>query len=114
MLPVVVTGILVAVGSVAATSPDGASCLVVENTAPFWVAGRVESRARNRTDFRLGAGEQQRICVDGSPDADGRLHFVIKNALAMPVFMCRASTDTYVTISSQEKGGKTRTFAVCR
>ena len=98
----------------AGTAPAGSVCLVVENTASYWVAGRIESRLRDRADFRLGAGEQQRICLDGKADDDGRLHLVLKNALAMPIFMCRARTETFVTIASKMQDGKTRTFALCK
>ena len=104
---------VLAIASFAAPAPAGPACLIVENTASYWVAGRIESRSRDRSDFRLEAGEQQKVCLDGKPDDDGRLHFVLKNALAMPVFMCRASTGTYVTIASEKRDGKTRTFAVC-
>ena len=98
----------------ASTVPAGSACLIVQNAASYWVAGRIETRMRDRSDFRLGAGEQQRVCLDGSPDEDGRLHFVLKNALAMPVFMCRAKTVTHVTIESEQRDGKTRTYAVCK
>ena len=104
---------MLAIASFAGTAPAGSACLIVENTASYWVAGRIETRLRDRSDFRLGAGEQKRVCLDGNPDDDGRLHFVLKNALAMPVFMCRASANTYVTIESEKRDGKTRTFAVC-
>lgn len=104
---------LLAITSFAGTAPAASACLIVENTATYWVAGRIESRSRKRSDFRLGAGEQQRVCLDGEPDDDGRIHFVLKNALAMPVFMCRPSSDTNVTIASEKRDGKTRVFAVC-
>ena len=102
-----------AVASFAGAAPAASACLIVENTATYWVAGRIESRLRDRSDFRLGAGEQQRVCLDGKPDDDGRIHFVLKNALAMPVFTCRPKSDTCVTIASEMQDGKTRTFAVC-
>lgn len=104
---------LLAIASFAGMASAGSACLTVENTATYWVAGRIETRSRNRSDFRLGAGEQQRVCLKGQPDDDGRVHFILKNALAMPVFMCRPSSDTYVTIASEKRDGKTRVFAVC-
>ena len=105
---------MLAIASFAGTAPAGSACLIVENTASYWVAGRIETRQRDRSDFRLGAGEQQKVCLDGKADDDGRIHFVLKNALAMPVFMRRASTDTYVTIESEQRDGKTRTYAICK
>lgn len=103
-----------AVASLAATAPAAEPCLTVQNTASFWVPGRIESRDHARSDFRLGAGEQQKVCLHGQPDEDGRLRLVIKNALGMPVFICRAKADTFVTIEAEKSDGKTRTYAVCQ
>ena len=80
IVPVVAGVGLLAIASFARTAPvesPASACLIVENTVTYWVAGRIETRSRNRSDFRLGAGEQQRACLDGNPDDDGRFNFVL-------------------------------------
>ena len=44
---------LLAITSFAGTAPAASACLIVENTATYWVAGRIEVSVRVPGDRRL-------------------------------------------------------------
>ncbi|MCZ6522619.1 MAG: hypothetical protein O7A68_01980 [Alphaproteobacteria bacterium] len=68
----------------------------------------------HRAAFRLGAGEDRRVCLEGALHPGDEARLILKNALGLTVQDCRVAAGRRVVISAEKLDKGWRVGADCR